>query len=75
MCSKYNKHVLSICVHVLAVRDRDIFVCNAMLFHVCVWCYRQIALYTGDKGQCSRLSTGGVDGQLVIWDLKVTSLD
>jgi len=40
---------------------------------VCTGVNRQIALYAGDKGQCSRLSTGGVDGQLVIWDLKVTS--
>jgi len=36
---------------------------------------RQIVLYSGDKGHCVRLSTSGVDGQLVIWDLKVTFLD
>jgi len=40
---------------------------------VCTGVNRQIVLYTGDKGQCSRLSTSGVDGQLVIWDLKVNS--
>jgi len=28
-------------------------------------------LYAGDKGNCSRLSSSGVDGQLVVWDLKV----
>jgi len=41
----------------------------------CVFFDRQVALYSGDKGQCSRLSTSGVDGQLVIWDLKVTFPD
>jgi len=47
-----------------------------MIWHgMCIGVDRQIALYSGDKGQCSRLSTSGVDGQLVIWDLKVTLLD
>jgi len=38
---------------------------------MCCNVIRQIVLYAGDKGQCNRLSTSGVDGQLVIWDLKV----
>ena len=56
--------------------------CVCLRVHVCVracvcvhvYVNRQIVLYTGDKGHCVRLSTSGVDGQLVIWDLKVTSL-
>lgn len=28
-----------------------------------------IRLYTGDKLDCTRISTSGVDGQLVIWDI------
>jgi len=43
-----------------------------LIVFVCVCVNRQIVLYTGDKGHCTRLSTSGVDGQLVIWDLKVT---
>jgi len=45
-----------------------------IVWYVTIDVDRQMALYSGDKGQCSRLSTSGVDGQLVIWDLKVTFL-
>ena len=30
-----------------------------------------LCLYKGAKGSASRVSTSGLDGQLVIWDLKV----
>ena len=31
----------------------------------------QVSVYDGTKGSCSKISTSGVDGNLIIWDIKV----
>jgi actin related protein 2/3 complex subunit 1A/1B len=33
-----------------------------------------LCLYKGTKGSASRVSTSGLDGQLVIWDFQVVTL-
>jgi actin related protein 2/3 complex subunit 1A/1B len=34
-----------------------------------------LCLHKGSKGSASRVSTSGLDGQLVIWDLQVITLN
>lgn len=35
---------------------------------------RQVSVFKGTKADCSSVATSGVDGQLIVWDLKVCCL-
>eukprot|EP00112_Aurelia_sp_Birch-Aquarium-sp1_P023062 Seg6742.1 transcript_id=Seg6742.1/GoldUCD/mRNA.D3Y31 product="hypothetical protein" pseudo=true protein_id=Seg6742.1/GoldUCD/D3Y31 len=35
-------------------------------------CYRQLCFYAGAREQVDKISSCGMDGRIVIWDLKVS---
>lgn len=34
-------------------------------------CFSQVSIFAGTKSDCTKISTSGVDGNIIIWDLKV----
>ena len=36
-----------------------------------MYVYRNVSIYSGTKAGCTKIATSGVDGQLILWDLKV----
>ena len=39
---------------------------------ICKMCFSQVSVFDGTKEKCKRVSTSGVDGSLIIWDLNVS---
>jgi len=45
---------------------------SKLLTETCVvYVYSQVCLHSGTKSKCAKFSTSGIDGQLVVWDVKV----
>lgn len=34
--------------------------------------YRQLSLHSGGKDSCAKFATGGNDGQIIVWDVRVS---
>ena len=34
----------------------------------------QVSVFDGNKGNCNKISTSGVDGNLIVWDIKVSQI-
>ena len=57
------------CLCVTVVCCSQVFVCDC-----CDVCCSQVSVFEGTKGQCKRVSTSGVDGNIIIWDLPVSTV-
>lgn len=43
------------------------------MFYLTCFCYfRQLTLHSGSKSACAKFSTGGNDGKIIVWDVRVS---